>query len=70
MKNQGKIFALAICIGLFTISCNNDDSNEGETLIPLTGKWSINKIGTTTAGVETLVDAPQNQTGYEKIILN
>jgi hypothetical protein len=66
MKNQAKLVILAVCVGLFTISCNNDDSNGGETLIPLTGKWSINKIGTTTAGVETLVDAPQNQTGCDK----
>ena len=47
MKNQGKFLALVICIGLFATSCNSDDSNEGETLAPLAGKWNIDKIGTT-----------------------
>ena len=66
MKNQGKFLALVICIGLFVTSCNSDDSNEGETLAPLAGKWSIDKIGTTIAGSETLIDAPQNENGCDK----
>ena len=64
MKNLGIVLGL-VCIGLFTISCNDDD-NQGETLAPLAGKWSISKVGTTTGGTETLVDAPQNQTGCAK----
>lgn len=66
MKNLSKLFVLLMSIGLVTISCNSDDSNEGETLAPLAGKWSINKVGTTSGGVETLVDAPQNQAGCAK----
>ena len=66
MKNQGKFLALVICIGLFVTSCNSDDSNEGETLAPLAGKWNIDKIGTTLAGSETLIDAPQNENGCDK----
>lgn len=66
MKNSRILLALVVSVGLFTVSCNNDDSNEGETLAPLTGKWSIDKIGTTNAGTETLIDAPQNQSGCNK----
>lgn len=66
MKNRSKLFALIMSIGLVTISCNKDDSNEGETLAPLTGKWNFSKVGTTTGGVESLVDAPQNQAGCNR----
>lgn len=65
MKNRIKLFALILSVGLFTVSCNDDD-NQGETLAPLAGKWNFSKVGTTTAGVETLVDAPQNQTGCNR----
>lgn len=65
MKNRTKLFALLLSIGLGVVSCNKDD-NQGETLAPLTGKWNFSKVGTTTAGVETLVDAPQNQTGCDR----
>ena len=65
MKNLRIVLGL-VCIGLFTISCNNDDSNEGETLAPLAGKWNLSKVGTTTGGSETLIDAPQNQAGCNK----
>ena len=66
MKNSRIVLALIVSVGLFTASCNKDDSNEGETLAPLTGKWAISKVGTTTAGVETLMDAPQNQAGCDR----
>lgn len=65
MKNSRIIFALVASFGLFAVSCNDDD-NQGETLAPLVGKWSISKVGTTSGGVETLIDAPQNQTGCAK----
>lgn len=66
MKNRIKLFALILSVGLFTISCNNDDSNQGETLAPLVGKWNLSKVGTTTGGTETLIDAPQNQAGCSR----
>ena len=65
MKKQSIVLAIVLSIGLFTNSCSNDD-NEGETLAPLTGKWDISKVGTTVGGVETLVDAPQNQTSCDR----
>ncbi len=65
MKNSRIIFALVASFGLFAVSCNDDD-NQGETLAPLVGKWSISKVGTTSGGVETLIDAPQNQSGCNK----
>jgi hypothetical protein len=67
MKNRSIILAFAFSIGLFTVSCNNDDDgNQGETIVPLTGKWDYSKVGTTVGGVETLTDAPQNQAGCSK----
>jgi hypothetical protein len=66
MKKSRIVLALIVSVGLFTISCNKDDNNEGETLAPLTGKWAISKVGTTTGGVETLIDAPQNEAGCNK----
>ena len=65
MKKRSIVLALVLSIGLFATSCSNDD-NEGETLAPLTGKWDISKVGTTVAGIETLIDAPQNQSGCDK----
>ena len=65
MKTKSLLLALILSIGLFTTSCSNDD-NEGETLIPLEGKWKLSKIGTVSGGTETLIDAPQNQSGCEK----
>ena len=32
----------------------------------MTGKWDISKVGSTVGGTETLVDAPQNQSGCDK----
>ncbi|PVX45735.1 lipocalin-like protein [Flavobacterium sp. 103] len=63
MKTKNILFVLALSIGLFATSCNSSDSNEGDTLAPLEGKWSIVKVGTNVNGVETLADPPQNTAG-------
>jgi hypothetical protein len=65
MKTKSLLLALILSIGLFTTSCSNDD-NEGETLVPLTGKWDLSKTGTVINGTETLTDAPENQSGCSK----
>lgn len=65
MKNRNILLAILFSISLFSTSCSSDD-NEGETLIPLSGKWDLSKVGTVVSGTETLVDAPQNQTGCNK----
>lgn len=62
---KSTLFALVLGMIFLGISCNKDD-NEGETLAPLSGKWSISKVGTTVNGIETLIDAPQNATGCER----
>lgn len=64
MKNRSILLAILLSIGLFSVSCSDD--NEGETLVPLAGKWDVSKVGTVIDGKETLVDAPQNQTGCNK----
>lgn len=66
VKSRSVVLVVLVAVfGFFIISCSDDD-NEGETLAPLTGKWSISKVGTTVSGTETLIDAPQNQSGCEK----
>lgn len=62
---KSTLFALVLGMIFLGSSCNKDD-NEGETLAPLSGKWSISKVGTTVNGIETLIDAPQNATGCER----
>lgn len=57
--------ALVLGMGFIGSSCSDDD-NGGETVAPLAGKWRFSKVGTTINGVETLVDAPQNQAGCER----
>ena len=62
MRNRSMLLALVLSIGFFATSCSDDD-NDGETIVPLAGKWTISQIGTTTGGTETLIDAPQNESG-------
>lgn len=68
MKTKSILFAIVLGVGIFVTSCSND--NGGETLAPLVGKWNITKVGTTVGGVETLVDAPQNESGCDHDYLN
>ena len=64
MKTKSILFfVIVLSIGLFAASCNSSDSNEGDTLAPIAGKWSIVKVGTSVNGVETLMDPPQNVSG-------
>jgi hypothetical protein len=65
MKTKRIFFGLLLCIGLFAGSCSSDD-NEGETLIPLQGKWHLSKTGSVVGGTETLIDAPQNASGCNR----
>jgi len=65
MKTRSILFALALSIGLFATSCNSNDENEGDTIAPIAGKWSIVKVGTNINGVETLADPPQNTPGCD-----
>jgi hypothetical protein len=71
MKTRSILFALALSIGLFATSCsNNNDENEGDTIAPIEGQWSIVKVGTSVDGVETLTDPPQNQSGCDHDFIN
>jgi hypothetical protein len=70
MKTRSILFALALSIGLFATSCNSNDENEGDTITPITGKWSIVKVGTNVNGIETLIDPPQNTSGCDHDYLN
>jgi hypothetical protein len=70
MKTKSILIAFLLSIGLFTISCNSNDENEGDTLAPIEGKWGIVKVGTNVNGVETLSDPPQNTPGCDHDFIN
>lgn len=65
MKIKSLLLALTLSIGLFTTSCSSDD-NEGETLVPLEGKWDLSKTGIVVGGTEQLNDPVENQSGCSK----
>jgi hypothetical protein len=69
MKTENTIVALALSIGLLTLSCSSTE-NAGNTIAPIIGKWDIVKVGTNINGAETLVDAPQNQSGCDHDFIN
>jgi hypothetical protein len=63
MKNLKQIlFVVALSFGMFATSCSSDD-NEGETIVPIQGKYNLSKQGVIVDGQEQLVDAPANQAG-------
>ncbi|HBI00284.1 MAG TPA: lipocalin family protein [Flavobacterium sp.] len=69
MKNRSLLFAFAVTIGLFATSCSDDD-NEGETLLPVVGKWNVSKVGSIISGQEVLFDYPHNEEGCDKDYLD
>ncbi len=69
MKSRNILFVLALSLGMFATSCSSDD-NEGETIVPLAGKYNLSKTGTIENGNEVLVDAPQNQSGCSRDYLD
>jgi len=63
MKNLKRIlFVVALGLGIFATSCSSDD-NDGETIVPIEGKYNLSKQGVIVNGQEQLVDAPANQAG-------
>lgn len=65
MKKGSLLMLVLLFIGIFATSCSDDD-NEGETLAPLEGKWKLSQVGTIVGETETLVDAPQNESGCDR----
>ncbi|TDO71378.1 lipocalin-like protein [Flavobacterium chryseum] len=63
MKNLKQIlFVVALGLGIFATSCSSDD-NEGETIVPIEGKYNLSKQGGIINGQEVLVNHPSNQEG-------
>lgn len=60
MKKRNLVLALIAFIGIFAISCSNDD-NEGETLAPIQGKWLLSQTGIVVDGQEQLTDVGENE---------
>ncbi|OXG01566.1 lipocalin-like protein [Flavobacterium araucananum] len=69
MKTKRILFGLLLSIGLFAGSCSSDD-NEGETIIPIQGKYNLSQTGTIINGQEVLIDAPQNAAGCSRDYLD
>jgi len=69
MKTKRILLALLLSIGLFTVSCSSDD-NEGETIVPIQGKYNLSQTGTIIDGKEVLIDAPQNASGCQRDYLD
>jgi hypothetical protein len=70
MKTRNFLYVLALSIGLFaTTSCSNDD-NDGETIVPIQGKYTLSKTGSIIGGNEVLVDAIENESGCNKDYLD
>lgn len=61
MKNKAILLGL-LSIGFFATSCSSDD-NEGETIVPIQGKYNLRQTGTIVGGNEVLIDAVENQSG-------
>ncbi|MBP1223813.1 hypothetical protein JOD96_002387 [Flavobacterium sp. 1355] len=54
---------------MFATSCSSDD-NEGETIVPIQGKYNLSQQGTIVDGKEVLVNAPENQEGCSRDYLD
>lgn len=68
MKTRNFLYTLALSFGLFAVtSCSNDD-NDGETIVPIQGKYELSQIGTSddNGNNEVLIDAPENASGCSK----
>ncbi|WP_269237260.1 lipocalin family protein [Flavobacterium flavigenum] len=66
MKTRNFLYVLALSFGLFaTTSCSNED-NDGETIVPIQGKYELSQTGEIVNGKEVLIDAAQNQSGCSK----
>ena len=70
MKNLKQIlFVVALSLGMFATSCSNDD-NEGETIVPIQGKYNLSQQGIIVDGKEQLVDAVENASGCNRDYLD
>ncbi|KRD61747.1 hypothetical protein ASE40_09490 [Flavobacterium sp. Root935] len=69
MKSRNILFAMALGLGMFATSCSSDD-NEGETIVPLQGKYNLSKTGTLVGTEEVLVDAAANAPGCNRDYLD
>lgn len=65
MKTRKILYVLALSLGMFAISCSSDD-NDGETIVPIQGKYTLSKTGSIVEGQEVLFDAPANESGCNK----
>ncbi|AXB58725.1 lipocalin family protein [Flavobacterium fluviale] len=69
MKSRNILFAMALGLGMFATSCSSDD-NEGETIVPLQGKYNLSKTGTMVGTEEVLIDAIENAPGCSRDYLD
>lgn len=66
MKTRNFLYVVALSFGLFAATSCSSDDNDGETIIPIQGKYELSKVGGIVDGNEVLADAPQNESGCSK----
>lgn len=60
MKTRNFLYVLALSFVLFaTTSCSNED-NDGETIVPIQGKYELSQTGGIVDGKEVLIDVEQD----------
>lgn len=66
MKTRNFLYVLALSFGLFAATSCSSDDNEGETIVPIQGKYELSKQGFVVNGEEQLVDPIENESGCSK----
>lgn len=69
MKTRKILLGALLSIGVFATSCSNDD-NDGETIVPIQGKYNLSQTGTIVNGQEVLIDALENTPGCNRDYLD
>lgn len=66
MKTRNFLYVVALSFGLFAATSCSSDDNEGETIVPIQGKYELSKQGFVVNGEEQLVDPIENESGCSK----
>ncbi|MEO7978133.1 lipocalin family protein [Flavobacterium sp.] len=66
MKTRNFLYVLALSFGLFAATSCSSDDNDGETIVPIQGKYELSKTGGIVNGNEVLIDATENTSGCNK----
>jgi len=60
MKTRNFLYVLALSFGLFAATSCSSDDNEGETIVPIQGKYELSQIGRMVGDQEVLSNVEQD----------